>query len=297
MPADPNESDESNATLPPARHSITRRALLGLALMGTMTGGAASLLYGSLEPDAEFAADPDASQRRAALASVFSWQRWSDLTDGEASSANPVSVLVFEGPTVADLRRSVAQKRVEALQEGQDGKRRPVLGTVRIGPKNEHSTLADESRLVDALIERGLDGIFLDGAAALADANARGRAAADQLAVAVVELVGRARQLNPNFLVILENAAEMAADPRVNRVIDGAAKENVLFGLDGAGIANSRTDVISMLHDLNRVKRSGRPVFVTEHLPVEAIGVRTGAGQTLSALGFVGRFAPPKGAS
>ena len=97
MPADPTESTESTVKLPPTRHSIARRALMGLALLGTLTGGAASLLYGSLEPGAEFAADPDASQRRAALASVFSWQRWPDLMEGAGLAASPVSVLVFEG--------------------------------------------------------------------------------------------------------------------------------------------------------------------------------------------------------
>ena len=79
-----------------------------------------------------------------------------------------------------------------------------------------------------------------------------------------------------------------AARPARDRFCLGLS--DLLFGQDGVGVANNHTDIVAALHDLNRVKKSGRPVFVTEHIAPEEVAVRTGAHQTLSALGFIARF-------
>ena len=148
--------------------------------------------------------------------------------------------------------------------------------------------------LIDDVLARNFDGVFLDSGAAFAVAQKRGAMARGQLAAAVADLIERARLVNPHFLLILENAPELTVDLRVHRLIDGVATDNLLFGIDGAGTANNHTDIISGLHDLNRIRKSGRPVFVTEFLSVEARDIRAGAMQTLATLGFIGRFVPTK---
>jgi hypothetical protein len=47
---------------------------------------------------------------------------------------------------------------------------------------------------------------------------------------------------------------------------------------------------VADLHDLNRVKQSGRAVFVTEVLGDTALPIRAGALQVLRGHGYVARF-------
>ncbi|MEQ1612279.1 MAG: hypothetical protein ABL904_05970 [Hyphomicrobiaceae bacterium] len=273
---------------PPSRHSIGRRALLGFGILTVVTGSAATLLHGSIEPGFEVPADPDTAQRRIVLAGVSSWARHSDFG---AAMADASTLLVMSGSSITGLRQSSGQKAVAGLQEPIDGARRPVLVAVSIAVGAEDGGTHDVTTLLDEALARNFDGAFLECGAAFTAALKRGPAAQVKLAAIVANLGDRVRQVNPQFIIILENAAELTVDPRVHRLIDGVSKDNLLFGLDAAGTSNSRTDIIAALHDLNRVKRSGRLVFVTEYLPMGATEIRSDALRTLRALGFVGRTA------
>lgn len=291
MPSAP--TDKPSAPLK-ARHSIGRRAVLGLAIMTVVTAGAATLLHGSIEPGIDVPTDPDATQRRALLAGVASWSRVADLAMAETDAS---ALLVLNGASVTALRQSATQKAVAGLQTRADGGRRPVLAAISLAAISPAASMANDvgtHGLVDDALARNFDGIFLECGPALAAANQRGGDAREQLMAVVAQIGERARLVNPQFLLILENAAELAADIRVHRLIDGVAKDNLLFGQDAPGADNNRTDIIAGLHDLNRVRKSGRPVFVTEYLPVDAADTRAGARQTLAALGFIGRFAPAR---
>ena len=288
MPELPSENAMSR---PASRHSIGRRALLGFGILTVVTGSAATLLHGSIEPGFEVPADPDTAQRRTVLAGVSSWASHSDIA---AAAGDTSTLLVISGSSITSLRQSSGQKAVAGLQEPVDGARRPVLAAVSIAVGAEDSATHDVTTLLDEALARNFDGAFLECGAAFTAALKRGPAAQAKLAAIIANLGDRARQVNPQFIIILENAAEMTVDPRVHRTIDGVSKDNLLFGLDGAGTANSRTEIIAGLHDLNRVKKSGRIVFVTEHLPLAAIDAQAGALRTLRALGFVGRFASSK---
>lgn len=285
MPAPDPVSDASSHVSP---HAIGRRALLGLAILAVTTGGAASLLYGSIRSETTFPSDPEAAARRALLAPVTTWTRAADLR-AAGSVAGGADLVVIEARALIDTKASAVRKQADDLRQFNDESRRLVMATV-LGAAGG-GDLDQLGHVFDGLLERGLDGVFLD-CAELA-ASARGSNQGERLIAGLVDLIARARQVNPTFLLIIDNAPELAADPRLARVIDGVGKENLLFGIDGAGVANSRTDMIAGLHDLDPVKRAGRPVFVTEYLAEDANSARTGARQTLAALGFVGRIAAP----
>jgi hypothetical protein len=287
MSAEPLHPPHTSAAAP---HSIGRRALVGLGLLGLLSSASAALMYGTLEPDADFAADPDAARRRNMLAGVVSWVASPDVESLDALISNPAGLLVINATVLTAGKISTIEERLERLQTHSDGSRRAVLAALNTSVSGLEPPLAIEAATIDALQARGIEGVVLDCRQTLADARRRGRAALDFLNVAIVDFATRARLVNPNFLLILGNAAELASDPRVNRAIDGVAKENLLFGIDGIGVANSRTDVIAGLHDLHRVKRAGHIVLVTEHLAEDAVDVRKGARQTLDALGFAVRF-------
>jgi cysteinyl-tRNA synthetase, unknown class len=179
------------------------------------------------------------------------------------------------------------------LQTAPDGSRRLVFARLVAGPWSagavgNSEVLADEAALTAALLARGIDGAFIDCRRLAAGAASSGRAAQDELGAALVRFASGARLVNPGFTLVIENAAELAVDQRVHRVIDGVARDNLLFGMDGISRANPRTDVIAALHDLNRVKRSGRAVFISEWLADAPAAAA--AGQALRELGFIGRI-------
>ena len=287
MPASRPGSDPLPQATP---RGLGRRALFGVAALVVMTGGVAGLLYNSIEPGLEFASDPDAALRMATLAQVSSWSRLADLEASEGALGSQAQLLLVDASAVAARKLSAAQKSIETLQAGPDGGRRLIMAALTVQSQEFGPGRLDEERLIDDVLTRGIDGVFLECGAALARARRSGRASEEQLILGITELVNRSRLVNPGFLFVLENAAELTVDPRVQRAIDGAAKSDLLFGQDGVGVANNHTDIVAALHDLNRVKKSGRPVFVTEHIAPEEVAVRTGAHQTLSALGFIARF-------
>ncbi len=276
----------SSTTLPklPKPRHLGRRAVLGVGLLGVMTLGTAALMYATIEPGEAFAADPEAAQRQALLAKVKSWSALTNLDDVIAATEG---LVVVSADGITALKMSTAQKRIEAVQGIEAGARRLVFA---------HLSLAQVGQ-IDELLARGIDGVFLDARGAMQTAQAGGSASISRLSATIVRLAETARLVNPDFLVVLHNAAELTADPRVERVIDGAAHDNLLYGLDGIGVANGGTEIASALHDLNRVKRSGRPVFVVESLAHNALVARTGVRRKLTELGFIGRIAEPKSPS
>ncbi len=273
------------AKLDPAKpRHLGRRALLGLGILGLMTVGTGALMYSTIEPDEAFASDPDAARRQALLSKITSWSALARLDAGAAPAFEPAGLLLINADAIAELEIAAAQERLEELQRLDAGARRLVVAALS----------TSESAKIDVLLTRGIDGVFLDARAAMLAAQPAGAGGLSELAVSIVRLANQARLINPDFLLVLHNASELTADPRVARVIDGAAQDNLLYGLDGVGVANGRTEVVSALHDLNRVKRSGRPVFIAESLEVEALIARTGARRKLAELGFIARIAEPK---
>lgn len=283
-------SPDHAATRAAGDRRLGRRALLGLAILTCMSGAAASLLYNSIMSEGEFVRDPDTAARHRLLMRVTSFERYATSEDTEDLRRAPADMLVFDAAALLKLRLSAAQKLIEGLQATAQDVRRPVLAALNFDEAVKPAE--DGARALDSLVSQGVDGVFLDCGRELARTQAADGMPELSLTAAVVDLVARARQLNPNFIVVIENAAELAGDPRLARLVDGVARDDVLFGADAPGLANKQPDIVTALHDLNRVKRSGGFVFVTERLAADAATARAGARQTFAALGFVSRFAP-----
>jgi len=97
----------------------------------------------------------------------------------------------------------------------------------------------DESGLVSQISEAGFDGLYLDWVEAYSDDNVATAATQDDVdpieeMVAWVEALAAAgREYDSSFLIVAQNAAELAAeDPAYRELIDAVAQEQVWF--DGA---------------------------------------------------------------
>ncbi len=263
---------------------LGRRALLGVGLLAIMTMASGGLIYSTIEPGEALASDADATRRLALLLNVTSWSLEPRIDALRATTVPPDVLLVFEADVIAKLDVSAVRNLLEERDRTDETARQLLVAALSLS----------QSAQLDGLLVRGLDGVFLDARSAMQTALAAGSRAINDLAGKIVLLANQARLYNPDFILILHNAAELTADPRIARVIDGAAQDNLLYGLDGPGVANSANEIAVALHDLNRVKRSGRPVFIAEILPAGAAGARAIARRKLAELGFVARIAEPK---
>lgn len=94
--------------------------------------------------------------------------------------------------------------------------------------------LADNG-YIPAIVEAGFDGMYLDWVEAYSDENVIAAAQADgvdprqEMVWWVADLAETARSRNPDFIVIGQNAAELAADEEYRDTIDAIAQEQVWF--------------------------------------------------------------------
>ncbi len=145
--------------------------------------------------------------------------------------------------------------------------------------------------LVDRMIEQGFDGIYLDKCDVTEDLRehfapvARSRPDLDGDMVTFVQRISsHSRKQRPGFFIIMQNAEILLRRPELRAAIDGVAKEELLFGLDGAETANDRDDVEDACHLLDTLKAEGKPVFVVEYLETGAKIVE--AAQRTKDLGY-----------
>ena len=92
-----------------------------------------------------------------------------------------------------------------------------------------------ESGYIEAIVAAGFDGVYLDWVEAYSDelvdrmATDAGLDARREMVSWVTDLADRARGLQPGFIVVAQNAAELADDDDYLRAIDAIAQEQVWF--------------------------------------------------------------------
>ncbi len=176
---------------------------------------------------------------------------------------------------------------------------------------DEHTTLVDRflgrfltSRrsYVDRIIEAGFDGVYLDRVDAFDEAGKERPSAEADMVALVSALSAYAKRRRPGFLVVPQNGEELLQHESYRKAIDGAAKEDLVFGLDGADIENTDDNIEHSIALLNQVKADGKSVFVVEYVraPEKRIAIQKRLQQTGFVLHFAARLlnlppeAPPR---
>jgi cysteinyl-tRNA synthetase len=144
---------------------------------------------------------------------------------------------------------------------------------------------------LDRIINAGFDGAYLDKVdeyeeKSIARANANARA--DMIAF-VRALAAHARSREPAFLIVPQNGEDLLADATYRATVDGAGKEDLLFGETRTGRANSPEDIKSKVALLKLLRKESKPVFAVEYLDAAAQIERARA--ELLGYGFVPYFA------
>ena len=137
---------------------------------------------------------------------------------------------------------------------------------------------------------QGFDGIYLDRTDVYAEWVAENPHAERDMITFLSRIAATARADNPSFLVVMQNAEELLKHRDVRTLLDGVAKEDLLYGEKLSEAANAPDQIASSLKDLNRARADHMPVFAVEYLsdPAKIEAARA----QLSGFGFIPTFAP-----
>jgi cysteinyl-tRNA synthetase len=119
---------------------------------------------------------------------------------------------------------------------------------------------------LDKIIAAGFDGVYLD----IVDGyeyyeDSRATAAQDMIDF-VGTLSSHAKNKNPDFSVIPQNAEGLLKFPNYLKVIDGIGKEDLFYGLDGDGIANKSDEIAFSKSLLDLAIDAGKFVLTTDYI-------------------------------
>jgi cysteinyl-tRNA synthetase len=167
------------------------------------------------------------------------------------------------------------------------------------GRRTDTTATRDYTSIVDEAIRDGFDGVYLDWVEAYELRAVRRAAAADgvnardEMVAFLTELRDYARQRDPDFVVVQQNASSLAVGrPQLFSVVDGIAQEGIWYygdatdswtdprGHDVATPASWRADYLT---DLTLFTQAGLPVFDCDYAVAHAATVYARA----AARGFV----------
>ncbi len=123
-----------------------------------------------------------------------------------------------------------------------------------------------DAAYIDQILEAGFDGVYLDRVDAYSQWEKANQVAQDEMIAFVGRISAYAKARKPGFLVVPQNGEELTARPRYLRTIDGLAKEDLLFGLDGTDRENPADEIAHSTSLLARARRAALPVFIVEYL-------------------------------
>lgn len=119
---------------------------------------------------------------------------------------------------------------------------------------------------LDRVLEAGFDGVYLDRVDVYDTWKKSHRDAEADMMRFVAALSAYAKARKPGFLIVPQNGEELLRHAEYRKVIDGVAKEDLFYGVDGDESENSDEDVSRSTELLRRARQDGLPVLVVEYL-------------------------------
>jgi cysteinyl-tRNA synthetase, unknown class len=116
------------------------------------------------------------------------------------------------------------------------------------------------------IIAAGFDGVYLDRVDAYAELEKENSGARADMIGFVEALSAKAKSIKPDFLVVVQNAEELATSAPFLAAIDGIAKEDLLYGIDHKASRNKQSTINEAIRHLKVARDNGKAVFVVEYL-------------------------------
>jgi len=150
---------------------------------------------------------------------------------------------------------------------------------------------------LDKVLAAGFDGVYLDKCDVFEDLQARNKrvaASRPDLEGDMVSFISRlshyAKARVPTFAIVMQNAEVLLEHEHLRQVIDGVAKECLLYGLTSAERLNPRDEITFSRRALDLAKSAGRTVFAVEYMG-DAAKIRS-AMETLDGYGYIATVSP-----
>lgn len=126
---------------------------------------------------------------------------------------------------------------------------------------------------LDRIIAAGFDGVYLDKCDVYEDMRQRRMPEAksrpdleSDMAAFVQTMSTYAKAKRPGFLMVMQNAEGLLDKPQLRRALDGCAKEELVFGVDGPEKRNASEDLEFSRKQFDLMKREGKFILVVEYL-------------------------------
>lgn len=119
---------------------------------------------------------------------------------------------------------------------------------------------------LQTIVAAGFDGVYLDIIDAYEYFEDTQPTAAQDMIAFVTAIAARGRATTPGFIVMPQNAEGLLAYPGYRSMIDGIAKEDLFYGVDGDGRANGPDEVAWSTGLLDSLTAQGGTVLVVEYL-------------------------------
>jgi cysteinyl-tRNA synthetase len=263
------------------------------------------------------------------LAAAKSWGYQLQNIKPEAITNAPYDVFVIDYSGDGTDEHAFTAEEIARLKRKPDGSRRIVLAYLSIGeaetyryywrPEWDTAALAPpwlvaankryrtnilvrywvddwqaivfrgENNYLDRILGAGFDGVYLDRVDVQQEFETENPAAREQMIAFVKSIAAHARSRKPGFLVVPQNAEELLNDADYRAVIDGIAKEDLLFGDGRSKHPNAPERIAAGVFHLKQMTGDRKPVFVVEYLdkPEDIVAAR----KQIEGYGFIPHFA------
>lgn len=263
------------------------------------------------------------------LAAAKSWGYQLQKVKPEVLAAIPYDLFVIDYSRDGTDEKALTAEEVARLKVKPDGGRRIVLAYLSIGEaetyryywQSDWATaalappwLADsnkryrtnvlarywhddwqgiifrgENNYLGRILSAGFDGIYLDRVDVYQEFEKENPVAGAQMVAFVKAIAAHARWRKPGFLVVPQNAEELLDEADYRAMIDGIAKEDLLFGEGRSKYPNKPQQIETHVRHLKQMTQERKPVFVVEYLdkPEDIAGAR----KRIEGFGFIPHFA------
>ena len=260
-----------------------------------------------------------------ALSNVRSWAYQLQDIDAATIRTSPYDLAVVDYGF--DKRNSIPHEIVDQMRVKRDGSRRFVLAYLSIGeaenfrsywkpswltnrpewlesenpnwpgnfpvqywhPDWQSLMFGSPGAYLDRIIQSGFDGVYLDGIDKFEQWKKRRPTAGSDMVDFVVKIAAYARRQHKDFLIVPQNGDELLEDPRLLPVIDGYAREDLLYSEDDEGVRNRPDSISESVTRLKTVTNAHKPVLVVEYPTRQELGASLL--REIKSFGFVGYIA------
>jgi cysteinyl-tRNA synthetase, unknown class len=132
-------------------------------------------------------------------------------------------------------------------------------------PQWQEILFGNPNAYLDRILAAGFDGVYLDGADKFEQWRQRRESAASDMVDLVGAIASYAHAQHPDFLIIPQNGDALLGIPRYLDIIDGFAREDLLYSERDAEVRNSPLSVAESIRRMRPLVTAGKPVLVIEY--------------------------------